>query len=212
MKDTPFVYPKDRHIRREEPPQYKTRRSYKPFLRREFEQKCVYCRMPDTMKGQESFAVEHYLPKNKYPHLEHDYRNLFYACLPCNSNKGDFCPDPKHPAKGVFIPNPCEHSMFEHLRFRAEKVEARSKEGVFTKELLGLDDDEVTRYRAFIIGTIKLVKSKIDDLQETLDLVKQKGAPKGISTHKLRKLRQEVEVNLQQQQASLDRLLGIVRE
>lgn len=210
MKDIPFIFPKDRHIRREKPPQFKTRKSYKPYLRREFEQKCVYCRMPDTMKGQESYAVEHYLPKSKYPHLEYDYRNLFYACLPCNSRKGEFCPDFEHLEKGTYIPNPCEHFMFEHMRFRSEVVEARSKAGVFTVDLLGLNDDEVTKYRAFMIGMIKLVKSKLGELQATLDDIDQIGDRKDTSNAECQTLRNEVEEQKRVQQSSLDRLLGKV--
>lgn len=210
MKVSPFIYPKDCHVRKEKPPKYKTRRLFKPFLRREFEQKCVYCRMPDTMKGQESFAVEHYLPKDEFPHLEFEYKNLFYACLPCNSYKGDFFPDLKHPDKGPFIPNPCEHSMFEHLRFRAEKAEARTNAGQFTIDLLNLNDPEVMAYRSFIIRTFKLVKTKINKLQGTIDHIDDFGAPEGISTDELKKLRQEIVNKLQEQNASLDRLLGVV--
>jgi hypothetical protein len=211
VKDTPFIYPKDRHVRREKPPQFKSRKSYKPYLRREFERKCVYCRMPDTIKGKESFAVEHYLPRSKYPHLEYDYRNLFYACLPCNSRKGDFCPDLEHPEREVYIPNPCEHFMFEHLRFRAEVVDAHSKAGEFSVDLLGLDDDEVKAFRAHMIGMIALVKSKIQELQVTLDEIARLGDQESTPPAERLAIQQEIEEQQQLQESILDRLLGRVR-
>src|SRR5689334_5952056 len=80
-------YPKSRHRRKEKPGLFKDYQTYKSYLRREFDRTCVYCRSFDGIRSESEFAVEHYLPKTLHPELECSYRNLFYACLRCNSLK-----------------------------------------------------------------------------------------------------------------------------
>ena len=80
-----FMYPKERHIRRLSPPKYSRYRSYKISLQEEFYCRCVYCALPDVLKGHEAFGVDHYRPRSKFPGLEVEYTNLFYSCNICNS-------------------------------------------------------------------------------------------------------------------------------
>ena len=70
---TVFLYPKARHIRTQTPPAFLDYRRFKPFLRVEFDARCVYCREADMMKGQESFGVDHYRPKRDFPNLTSEY-------------------------------------------------------------------------------------------------------------------------------------------
>jgi hypothetical protein len=86
----PFSYPKSRHTRRLRPGPFKKYSEYKPFLREEFEKKCVYCRMPDTMKDYEMYGVDHYRPKSLFSELLTTYANLFYCCNPCNRRKREY--------------------------------------------------------------------------------------------------------------------------
>lgn len=164
----PFVYPKTIHIRRERPGHYARYQQYKPFLQREFERKCVYCRMPDSMKGYESFCVDHYRPKRTFSRLATTYSNLFYCCKPCNDRKGPYWP-PEAKAATEFIPNPCDHVMFSHLRYARAAVVARSAAGTKAVDLLDLNDDEVTRYREFIIYSLEVHESKRNDLLRARD-------------------------------------------
>jgi hypothetical protein len=53
---------------------------------------CVYCTISlRSFGGIRNFHVEHYRPKgaNKFPELENEYSNLFFACSICNGFKGD---------------------------------------------------------------------------------------------------------------------------
>ena len=86
----PFSYPDSQHLRTQKPDRFSDYKRYKPFLRIEFERKCVYCRLPDGVKGEEAFGVDHYRPVSKFPGLDCAYENLFYTCNTCNWRKGDF--------------------------------------------------------------------------------------------------------------------------
>lgn len=105
----PFVYHSVRRTRTEAPRAYSNYKLYKPFLRVEFGRTCVYCRLPDGVKGKASFGVDHYKPRRLFPQLACDYANLFYACNGCNSAKGPFWPTHESIQRGYYIPNPCDH-------------------------------------------------------------------------------------------------------
>ena len=159
---SPFRYPKSKH-RRKHNPRYRTNKSYKPVLRDEFNRQCIYCRQPEFF-NLAGFGVEHYKPKEKFPELEWEYDNLFYACNCCNSRKGESWPTETQLRNNVFVPNPCEHIMFEHLKFAGAKVEIRSKTGIYTDELLDFNDDVSVNFREIIIYLIEKI---INDLKLT---------------------------------------------
>src|SRR5262249_19354003 len=152
----PFLYPKSKHRRTQQPQSYSYYPSYKPFLRAEFGRQCVYCRLPDGLKGQDSFGVDHYRPKSLFPDLQATYSNLFYACNCCNRRKGRFWPTPDETGAGEFIPNPCDHVMFDHLRFQSSRIITRSLAGKRAEKTLMLNDDESVRYRELILDMIAL--------------------------------------------------------
>lgn len=162
----PFAYPKSKHVRREKPGALSPYPKYKPFLQREFERKCVYCRMPDSMKDYELYGVDHYRPKGLFEQLITTYSNLFYCCNPCNRRKGEYWP-PRGLGKTHFIPNPCDHEMFKHLRFSGSVVEAKSTAGEVARELLDLNDAETVKYRAFIVSLIETHAQKKALLERT---------------------------------------------
>jgi len=162
-----FLYPKSKHIRRQSPPKWKTYRRYKPILRQEFEEKCVYCRLPDTLKGQDNYGVDHYKPKKDFHNLIAEYSNLFYACNCCNRRKGTFWPKSDDMTAGRFIPNPCDHIMFDHLRYIGVKVVHHSETGNFAKDLLDLNDEESVEYRQMVIDIINSLKEKQQKIEET---------------------------------------------
>lgn len=84
-----FDYPKFRSERRHGPSGYAAYESYRPWLRDEFDFRCVYCLKRETW-GQVTgeFELDHFSPQSISPHLRVDYVNLVYACQRCNSIKG----------------------------------------------------------------------------------------------------------------------------
>ena len=165
----PFSYPKNRHRRKESPPAYRDYRSFKPFLQNEFGSRCVYCCLPDGIKGYDSFGVDHYLPQKPFGHLITTYSNLFYSCNCCNSRKKNFWPNQAQIRDGEFIPNPCDHEMFQHLQYKAAVVAPKSPAGKKADEILDFNDDESVKYREFVRD---LIAAKERDRRESIDLIR----------------------------------------
>lgn len=142
-----LLFPGERQRRGPSPGDFPEHQSYKPYLQREFRRKCVYCRVSDGLKGYESFGVDHYLPKSRFPHLTLDWRNLFYACNVCNTWKGESVSTPE-----LFLPNPSEHRMADHLQYQDADVEAYTRHGEWLVELLHLP--ERRDLREFILSAL----------------------------------------------------------
>lgn len=180
-----FHYQKTIHERKLSPGPYSNYRTYKKYLREEFDAACVYCRMPDSLSEMKSYAVEHYKPKSKFPELETEYSNLFYSCCSCNSYKGSFWPEETHKKLEQFIPNPCDHVMHSHLRLRPEgMIQHHSFAGEWTIDLLDLNDPgQIQKRKAFLllkkntdseISTLKRLHAKLKKIEKDIDHKKLK--------------------------------------
>jgi hypothetical protein len=144
----PLSYPDRPHQRKHGPAGYVHWSFFKPWLRDEFEFRCVFCCVRETWfpHGPDSFAVEHLRPRSRFPDLESAYENMLYACLRCNSFKLDQWP----------IMNPCRVAYGRHLRVRDDgTIEALTNPGRRMIRLLRLDDEEVTRFRSRLIRLIR---------------------------------------------------------
>src|SRR5580658_5616890 len=86
-----FQYPQQVHVRRHGPLGYVNYQSYKPWLRDEFQFRCVYCLWRECWLsvGEEAFSVDHLQPRAEAPNRICEYNNLVYACCRCNSVKTD---------------------------------------------------------------------------------------------------------------------------
>jgi len=156
-----LLFPGDRHKRGPDPGPFAEHRSYKIHLQREFSRKCVYCRTPDGLKGDEAFGIDHYLPKSRFPDLIVAWPNLFYACNVCNTWKGDSVSTPD-----LFLPNPCEHRMSDHLQYSGADVEVYTPHGEWLAELLQLRERKQFReFILFAVGSFLRTRSElVEDL------------------------------------------------
>lgn len=85
-----FDYPNHRKHRRHGPSGYASYQGYRPWLRDEFDFRCVYCLKREAW-GQvtHEFDLDHFEPQSLNPRRRLDYLNLVYACRRCNSVKRD---------------------------------------------------------------------------------------------------------------------------
>jgi hypothetical protein len=90
--------------------------------------------------------------------------NLFYACNRCNSWKGAYWPSPVQRAAGQFIPNPCEHVMFDHVKHGRGSVEPKSAAGKFMIEHLDLNDPEAVEMRTFLVNSAQIAEARVNSL------------------------------------------------
>ncbi len=166
-KLAPFKYPTKIHKRTESPPQFSKYGDFKPFLKREFEGKCVYCCKLDLHQDPSAFNTEHYKPKNKkmFPDLETEYTNLFYSCAACNRRKGTYWhEDPK-----LRVLNPCDYVMSHHLGFNDKAARFHTRQGELNVELLGLNNDESLAYRELQLKLVHLLISTLFEHRNTKD-------------------------------------------
>src|SRR5262249_28260581 len=139
---------------------------YKPHLRVEFAGLCVYCRVSEkTRHAFDEYSVDHYRPKSipRFAHLECDYSNLYYCCPACNRRKGTYWPKAAKESS-EFIPNPCDHEMFEHMAQRDGVVVAKTEAGTKACEVLRLNEDRFVRWRKAILRSIEKFESCVEAL------------------------------------------------
>jgi hypothetical protein len=82
-------YPAPQAHRRHGPAGYTAVSSFRPWLRDEFDFRCVYC-LKREQWGQVTFEfdIDHFLPQSVMPVAALEYANLVYACHRCNGVKG----------------------------------------------------------------------------------------------------------------------------
>jgi hypothetical protein len=198
-----LLFPADRHERGPDPGPFVEHRSYKTHLQREFSRKCVYCRIPDGLKGDEAFGVDHYLPKSRFPDLIVAWSNLFYACNVCNTWKGESVSTPD-----LFLPNPCEHRMSDHLQYSDSDVEAYTAHGEWLAELLHLKERRQLReFILFAAGSFLKIRSElVDDLAVLEDRLDDTRSAEELSSLKAA-IRDTVQ-ELEQVDRHIERLIG----
>ena len=86
-----FQYPIAPLTRKHGPRGYVAYQSFNPWLRDEFEFRCVYCLSRERWfpDGGSSFGIDHIVPQSVATHLVCVYENLVYACSNCNSFRQD---------------------------------------------------------------------------------------------------------------------------
>ena len=150
-----FQYPSQPHRRLHGPAGYANYKAYKPWLRDEFVFRCIYCLMREAWypSGAAAFSADHFVPQVNAPELACNYDNLLYACIRCNSLKQD----------GRVL-NPWRVRMSRHLEILADgRIRAKTRQAVLHVEVLGLDDDEPTEYRARILRTLRRLRGLTDE-------------------------------------------------
>lgn len=144
----PFTYPTQPHVRKHAPAGYKDYSEYKPWLRDEFEFRCVYClhREMWSRDRHASFSVDHIVPQVEDATRICEYGNLAYACLRCNSFK-----------QAVRVLDPTQEGMGRHLRVEPDgSVTGLTENGQFLIELLQLNTRSVISERLRILRNLKL--------------------------------------------------------
>jgi|SRR3954470_11455624 len=206
----PFRYPDSLHLRTQRPEGFSDYRRYKPFLRKEFGRRCVYCCLPDGPKGEDAFGVDHYRPRFRFPELEFEYTNLFYACNLCNRRKGAFWPDEGQQLLGIFIPNPCAVIMSQHLHYKGAHIIALTPAGQLAEKVLDLNDEKDVLYREFILRTIERCLRELEGALKTLrDVDDQLPQTERGEQEEMLKLRDRLQDKVTATESDVERLTGM---
>src|SRR5580704_16123593 len=135
-----FQYPQQAHVRRHGPLGYVTYQSYKPWLRDEFQFRCIYCLWRERWLsvGEDAFSVEHLHSRAEAPDRICDYENLVYACCRCNSVKTD----------AHCVLDPCQQAYGEHLEILADAtIQGLTAQGRELIEICQLARPRITQAR-----------------------------------------------------------------
>ena len=127
--------------RRHGPIGYLDYADYKPWLRDEFEFRCVYCLCRERWfpDGDEAFSVDHVQPQSVAPGLRCRYVNLVYACCHCNSAKRNV----------TDIVDPCRQSFGEHLEvLDSGEIRGLTIVGQDLIQICQLDRPRLSEFRA----------------------------------------------------------------
>ena len=135
--------------RRRKPPDGKPYASYRDCLRLDFSFRCAHCLIDEAdYQGPDSFEVDHFQPKSRFPSLERTYANLHYCCLLCNRKKSDRWPSPEEEAKGERFVDPCAEDWEKHVEFQEDgSVRPLTPAGEYSVRAIRLDRDQLRRHR-----------------------------------------------------------------
>jgi hypothetical protein len=170
----PFAYPRAAHVSRHAPAGYKNYQDYKPWLRDEFEFRCVYCLQREVWSRDRDavFSVDHVIPQSEDPDspLVCDYNNLVYACLRCNSAR-----------QAVPVLNPREEGLGRHLRVGADgSITGLTEEGQILIELLHLDTGAAPAERRRILRLLDRWRRDPEGRGVRTDFLETFGYPKDL--------------------------------
>lgn len=142
----PFAYPTTRHTRRHGPHGYRSYESYRDWLRDEFSFRCVFCLAREQwglLMG--NWDIDHFVPQDRYPQGKLEYENLLYVCHTCNLEKSN-----------QLVPDPCEMVLGYCVRVHQDgAIEALNETGETLIETLRLDNEDYTKFRRLMIGTLR---------------------------------------------------------
>lgn len=133
--------------RRHRPSGYTDYSSYKPWLRDEYDFRCVYCLAREVWDlnatGVASgFGIDHMRSQRDAPDEEASYENLCYCCNDCNSLKG-----------AQSLPQPLiDEPLDRHFRINEDgSVSAITAEGIWLRDCLLLDLPAAVERRRLIL-------------------------------------------------------------
>lgn len=138
---------------------YSDYRSYRPWLRDEFDFRCVYCLIREQWgRVTGEFDLDHFLPQSVDPAQTTDYDNLLYACRACNLRKGS-----------SLLPDPCGALTAETTRvYPNGSIAGLTPEAEMIIRALCLNSPGLVRWRRTWVRILELAADNDQDLLHDL--------------------------------------------
>lgn len=115
---------------------YKDYKLFKPFIRKDFNERCGYCDDIDSSHGGSGgYHIDHFKPHSivKFKHLKQEYSNLVYSCPFCNRAKSN-----KWENVEGFV-DPCDNKYNLHMsRNNKGKIISQTPQGQYIYKNLNL--------------------------------------------------------------------------
>jgi hypothetical protein len=121
-------------------------------MRADFRQCCAYCLMHELWAhGEENFQLDHFRPVSRFPGLEREFLNLYYACYPCNHIKRAQWPTPEQHSDGYGFVDFCRHDLDDHFEEAPDGTwRPLTRAGEFTLEALNLNRPHLVEIRLLL--------------------------------------------------------------
>lgn len=162
-----------RIVRRQNPPPMTGHRGYskaKPFLRKDFEERCAYCMMGEAVHpdGDDGFEIDHFWPTSRKGD-RNSYDNLFWSCAWCNRWKSNRWPTDKDVILDRRFVNPCnEQDYGDHFTELPDgTLKSSSTPGEYHIKHLRLNRDKrvaLRKERDFLIAKSEEVAALLRDV------------------------------------------------
>jgi hypothetical protein len=145
----PFNYPITPLLRKHGPQGYSKYAQHRPWLRDEFNFRCVYCLKREQWCSQlNDFELDHQVAQSIAADLCREYTNLVYACHNCNHRKGN---------KGLPSPDKVAYGACMEV-LESGLIIPCNEHGERLIDELALDGAKITGWRCRIIQTIRLTQ------------------------------------------------------
>ena len=158
---------------RTDPPRVsKTYRYYRPYLRRDFLNRCAYClRHEFHFGGEANGQIDHFCPQAEFEktgelHLRYTYTNLFWSCGECNNTKEETWPSHDELKRELRFVDSSRENTDQHWEvLPTGEIRPLTQAGRFTIDMVLLWRDDLNYWRKSIIDAIK----RVERLQERLN-------------------------------------------
>ena len=145
----PFAYPTTAHEYRHGPG-YNDYESCRPWLRDEFDFRCVYCLFREQWCPILSFHLDHFIPQAVDESRSTDFGNLVYSCPSCNSRKSAKTP-----------PHPGLHLRADTVTVKEDgTIEGHTDEARRIIRQLDLDAADYNEFRETEIANVALARER----------------------------------------------------
>lgn len=159
---------------------WKTNATNKKYLAKDFNDRCAYCDdYHGFTGGYNTYHVEHFAPKEKFPELQFKYENLLYSCAYCNISKSNKWVSDDSSVNVVgncgFL-DPCDKEYYKHLkRKKTGEIIYRSEIGkyIYYELKLYLKRHEVLFNLDRIRTKRNALKKKIDEKESRGESVRK---------------------------------------
>ena len=142
----PFRYPSGNHRFRHGPNGYERYSSYRPWLRDEFDYRCVYCLFRERWCPILQFHLDHFVARVDDETQVTSYRNLVYACPTCNCRKSS-----------RRLPSPLKAMNADSVTVNEDgTIVANTKVARRLIRVLGLDSAEYNEWRRLMIDIVAM--------------------------------------------------------
>jgi hypothetical protein len=125
--------------------------AFRSYVRQDFEQCCAYCYLHERHAGGETnFELDHFCPKDKFPHLRRTFTNLYWSCSVCNGFKGksNHWPSDELIAQGKCFVDLCKDDFETHYNILDDgTLEALTPSAEYTIDKIRLNSEHLIKIR-----------------------------------------------------------------